>query len=792
MYRNYLKIAWRNLWKSKIFSFLNISGLAVGMAVAMIIALWAENEFSYDGFLPNSERIYQLERNILIDHELKTVPFLPLILSDVLLKEVPGIKLVTEMMGANECGLKVGDRKIQQNGKFVGSDFLRMFQFPLLKGNAADAFKDAYSIVLTESTAKTLFGDIDPMGKQVRLNNTHNLVITGILKDIPENSTLQFHYLISLDYLRQTDGFFRNPIDPWMANSPFIYVELDKNANEAAIAKRIKNIISEKSASNVRFHPELIMHPLIKWHLYSEFKNGKSVGGYIDYVRMFGTIGLLVLLIACINFMNLSTARSVKRAKEVGVRKAIGSYRSQLIIQFLSESVLLAFISFCFALLLVWLSLPFFNSLTGTTVRIPFASPLFWGVVFVYILFTGLLAGSRPAFYLSSFNAVQVLKGTIQSKRSAGIGRKALVVLQFSCSVALIISTFIIYQQIQYVKNRPVGFNYDRLLITQTSEDLYRNFEALKNDLLKTGMVESVSKSSSPLDRITSYPIIENWPGKQESDMPINTGNIAVSDNYFEAVGMKLKMGRNFLSSDSGCVIVNEAAIKEMRLKEPLNQLITVYHNQVWRIVGVVENAILESPFTPVVATIFAKAPQGSDYGYLFYRVKPSVNLEEAISGFERIFNRYNPAFPYSYSFADESYEEKFKLEKLIGKLSSILSGLAIFISCLGLFGLAAYTAEQRTKEIGVRKVLGASIVQLWILLCKDFVVLVLISSVIASPLAFYFLQKWLENYDYHISIAPWVFVVGAFIGLIITLITISFQAVKAAIANPVKNLRTE
>ncbi|HRG52491.1 MAG TPA: ABC transporter permease [Bacteroidia bacterium] len=792
MFRNYLKIAWRNLWKNKVFSLLNISGLAVGMAVAMIIALWAINEFSYDRFLPNSERIYQLQRNVKIDNELKTVPYLSIILSDVLRKEVPEIKYVTETTNPDEKGLKAGDKKLQQKGTYVGSDFLKMFQYPLLKGNAANALKDAYSIVLSESTAKALFGDADPMGKQVRLDNENDLTVTGILKDVPENATIRFNFLIPTSYLIQTSEGFRNPTDPWMANGPFIYVELQKNADEAVVARKIKNIIMEKSASNARLHPELIMHPLKKWHLYSEFKNGKSVGGYISYVYMFGTIGLLVLLIACINFMNLSTARSVKRAKEVGVRKAIGSYRSQLIVQFLSESVLLAFISFCFSLLIVGLSLPFFNALTGTTIHIPFASPLFWCIVILYLLLTGLLAGSRPAFYLSAFNPVQVLKGTIQSKRSAGNGRKVLVVVQFSCSVALIISTFIIYQQIQHVKNRPVGYDFNRLLMTRTSDDLYKNYVALKNELLKTGMVESVAKSSSPLDGINHYPIIENWPGKKESDMPINTGNMAVSDNYFETVGMKIKMGRNFLSSDTACIIVNETAIKEMGLKEPLNQVITVYHNEVWRIVGVVENSILESPYTPVVSTLFKKAPEGSDYGFIFYRIKPTVKTEEAIAVLEKIFNKYNPTFPYSFTFVDEDYNQKFKLEMLVGKLASILSGLAIFISCLGLFGLAAYTAEQRTKEIGVRKVLGASVIQLWMLLCKDFIVLVLISSIIASPLAFYFLQGWLQNYEYHISIAPWVFVVGAFIGLIITMITISFQAIKAAIANPVKNLRTE
>ena len=791
MLKNYFKIAFRNLAKNKVFSLLNISGLAVGMAVALIIALWAKNEFSYDTFLPDHERIYQLERNLLIDHELKTVPYLPLILSDVLDKEIPEIKYVTVNYSQGSNGLKAGDKKIESFGTFVGKDFLKMFQYPLLSGNAATVLKETYSIVLTASTAKALFGNADPMGKQVRLNNRDNLTVTGVMKDIPENSTMQFNYLIPVDYLVQSFPWIKNPLDPWFSNSPFIYIQLDEHANEAEVAKKIKNIIQEKSVASRPYHPELFMHPLKKWHLYSEFKNGKSVGGYISYVYMFVTIGLLVLIIACINFMNLSTARSVKRAKEVGVRKSIGSHRSQLIVQFLTESILICLISFCFSLLLVQLSLPFFNTLTGTTIHIPFESPVFWLAVISYVLLTGLLAGSRPAFYLSAFHPATVLKGTIQSKRSAGLGRKALIIMQFSCSLALIISTFIIYQQIQYVKNRPVGYNSDRLIMTEASDDLNKNYNVLKNALLNTGMVENVALASSPLNGIRAYPMIENWPGKQESEMPINTGLIAVSDNYFETVGMKLKTGRNFLSSDTACAVVNESAIKEMGLKEPLNQIITLYGNQHWRIVGVVENSIMESPFTQVVSTVFAKAQDG-DYGTVFYRVKTSVKMENALSSFEKIFDTYNPTFPYSYSFVDDAYNEKFKLEMLIGKLSIVMAALAIFISCLGLFGLAAYTAEQRTKEIGVRKILGASVIQLWMLLCKEFIVLILISCMIASPLAFYFLQGWLQNYDYHISIAPWVFVMSAIIGVLITLTTISFQAIKAAIGNPVKNLRTE
>lgn len=793
MFKNYLKIAFRNLWKSKVYSLINICGLAVGMGVALIIGLWVMNEFSFDRFLPDHEKIYQIERNVTVNNEKRTVPYLPLVLSDVLRAEIPEMEYVVETDLTTNNGLKAGEKKIERAGTFVAGDFLKIFQYPLLKGDMNSALKNAYSIVLTESTAKALFGEEEPMNKEVRINNAHNLTVTGILKDIPLNSSLQFNYLVPMAYLDQTDAGAKYSRVVWRANGFHIYVKLKNGADPERVNAKITNIISDKSIDNRRFHPELLLHPIDKWRLYSEFKGGRSVGGYITYVYMFGSIGLLVLLIACINFMNLSTARSAKRAKEVGVRKAIGSYRQQLIIQFLSESVLLTCISFCVSLLLVQLCLPFFNSLAGVSLLIPFQSGLFWIIILAYVLFTGLLAGSRPAFYLSSFNPATVLKGTIRTPKSAGTSRKILVVVQFTCSIALIISTFIIYQQIQHVKNRPVGFNIQRLLMTSISDDLYKSYDGLKNDMVQTGMIENIARASSPLNRITAYPVIETWPGKLASEDAINTGQIAISETYFETVGMKLSKGRFFLSSDdSTALIVNEAAVREMKLKDPLNQIISTSLGTQGRIVGVVEDAILESPYTPVVSTVFTKGENGTDAGTVFYRLKPTVNTADALNTFSKIFDKYNPTFPYIYSFVDDTYNEKFKLENLVGKLSSILSLLAIFISCLGLFGLAAYTAEQRVKEIGVRKVLGASVMQLWVLLCKDFIVLVLLSCIVASPLSFYFLQNWLQNYDYRISISPGVFIISAVIGLLITLVTISFQAIKAALANPVKSLRTE
>ncbi|HVV55860.1 MAG TPA: FtsX-like permease family protein, partial [Mucilaginibacter sp.] len=401
--------------------------------------------------------------------------------------------------------------------------------------------------------------------------------------------------------------------------------------------------------------------------------------------------------------------------------------------------------------------------------------------------------GSRPAFYLSSFNPVRVLKGTIQVGKAASLPRKILVVIQFSCSVALIISTVIIYQQIQYVKDRPAGYSADRLVSTGMSDDLSNNYNALKNDLLQSGMVESVTKASSPLTGIYWHTSIEKWPGQNPGELGINVGGITVTDNYFKTVGMKLVEGRDFSpdwSADTLNVIVNEAAVKRMGLKHPLNQLITYagLPYQV-RIIGVVQDALIESPFMPAEPTVFNHGRGGN---FVIYRLAAGVNPHDEMSKIGKIFDKYNPAYPFDYVFVDDAYNQKFNLEVLVGKLAGIFAGLAIFISCLGLFGLAAYVAEQRTKEIGIRKVLGASVAQVWALLSKDFVLLVMISCLIASPVALYFLKPWLAKYDYHISIGPGVFIFSAVAAIIITLFTISFQAIKAALANPVKSLRSE
>jgi putative ABC transport system permease protein len=794
MIKNYLKIAWRNMLNNKVYSALNIVGLAAGMAVALIIALWVFNQYSYDKFLPDYKQLYQVELNFTDPHEGEhTQQAVSLPIADVLRKNYPEVKYVAESDWMGQHDLLVGNKKLYMNGAAVGSDFLKMFQYPLIKGTSNSVFRDAYSIVLTESTAKALFGDADPIDKTVRIDNKHDVKVTGVMQDVSKNSSLQFNYLLPFSYSEQTEDWMKNARTTYYNNSFQMFVQLQSNADYGKLAPKIKNIVYNGGPQMRPAKPVVLLHPLKDWHLYSEFKNGKEVGGFIDYVRMFSIIGMLVLLIACINFMNLSTARSEKRAREVGVRKAIGSQRKDLIFQFLTESILITFLAFLLSVLFVQLALPSFNTLTGDFISIPYSNPIFWCIMISYVLATGLLAGSRPAFYLSSFNPVKVLKGSIQVGKAAALPRKILVILQFTCSIALIISTVIVYQQIQYAKDRPTGYSAARLMMTDMSGDLSNNYNALKNDLLLTGMVESVASASSPLTGIYMHTGIEKWPGQGAGELGLNVGGVSVSDNYFKTVGMKLLQGRDFSSNwsaDTLNVIINEAAVKRMGLKNPINQLIT--YNGIKspvRIIGVVKDALMESPFTPVEPAVFNHGRGGN---YVIYRLSSNAKTHDAIERITRIFNAYNPAYPYIYQFVDEEYNHKFNLETLVGKLAGVFAGLAIFISCLGLFGLAAYVAEQRTKEIGVRKVLGASVAQVWILLSKDFIVLVVISCLIASPIALYFLSNWLQKYNYRIAIGPGVFLLSAIAAIIITLVTISFQAIKAALTNPVKSLRSE
>jgi putative ABC transport system permease protein len=794
MFRNFLKIAWRNLLKSKTYSFINIAGLAAGMAVAMIIGLWISDEMSANRQFKNYETIYQVMMHQTFDGKRGTQTALPYPTGEELKAKYPDFKAVAMCDWGSNRSLVYGDKKISKYGHYIGEEAVSMFSLNILSGDK-NPLHDLHSIVLTEETAKALFPNENPLNKIVRMDNTIDLKVTAIVSKLPKNSSINFEYLVPFP--------LQESIYPWIKlyhktnwgnNSWQVFVQLNDRATEKSVDAKIRNVViahftDENTLKTIK--PEVFIHPMSKWRLYGDFENGVNTGGFIKYVRMFGILGLVVLLIACINFMNLSTARSEKRAKEVGVRKAVGSSRKQLIRQFLSESLFISVLAFLFALAIVALALPYFNRLTEKEMSLQFTSPIFWIIMIAFTMLTGLLAGSYPAFYLSSFNPVNTLKGNLNIGRSDALPRKILVVIQFASSVILMIGTTIIYQEIQHGKNRPIGFDNRGLISVFWSEDISKNYEALRADLLRTGAVVSICKSNSPPSDIYSNNNGWEWKSSQPVDKTVLFSTIATDYDYTKTIGIQLNAGRDFSRdyADSSSVILNEAAVKRMGLKNPVGELLK-WNDKKMTVVGVIPDIQMESPFRPIspLTIIFSK-----DWvGFLNVRINPNMSASAAIKRIQPVFDRYNPAFPFVYSFADTEYAKKFNYEELVGNLAAIIAVIAIFISCLGLFGLASFTAEQRIKEIGVRKVLGASVLSLWQLLSKDFVKLVLISCVIAIPVAYYFMNEWLKGYDYKISIGAGVFVMVIALSIIITLVTVSFQAIRAARANPTKSLRTE
>jgi putative ABC transport system permease protein len=790
MFKNYFKTAWRGLLNNRVFSLLNILGLGTGMAVALLIGLWVNYHYSFDRWLPNYQRVYQAGYRSVSNGIIETQTSVSYPLAEVIRKDVPGVEYVIPTDWDNYHGLVHGSEKVYLPGLMAGADFLKAFEYPLVQGNAGQVLKDRYSIVLTESTAKALFGREDAVGKTVRIDNYHDLTVTGILRDIPANTSIGFQYIVPFEFFRESVGNGEH----WGNNNIQTFVRLKPGVSYAQVEPLLRPLIKRYDPLDYQTNKyEVFLHPLKDWHLYSGFVNGVASGGFIDTVRLFAIIGLLVLVIAGINFVNLSTARSEKRSREVGIRKVVGSLRRDLVMQFLVESVVLTMLAFGLALVMVQAVLPAFNSLTGDVIRVPYTSGVFWMVMAGYVLLTGVLAGSRPAFYLSAFNPIRVLKGSLKVGKASALPRRVMVTLQFAASVGLIITTVIVYQQIQYAKDRPLGYDQQRLIMSDVSPDVQKNYVALKGELLRSGVVSSVTKSSSRVTTDGVYDDIDAWPGKMPGET-LGMLTVALSDaDYFQTMGMRFSSGANFtsdLGADTLNVILNEAAVKRMRLKEPLGQTITWAETKRVRIIGVVKNALMGSPFSPAIPTMFIYDPS---WAYVMtYRIADGVPTAKAIATLTGIFNKYNPSFPYQYGFVDKSYEAKFGLETLIGKLAGLFAGLAIFISCLGLFGLAAYVAEQRTKEIGVRKVLGASVGQVWMLLSRDFVALVLVGVVVATPVSLYFMRQWLQQFDYRISISPWVFVGAGLAALAITVVTVSFQAVKAAVMNPVKALRSE
>jgi ABC-type antimicrobial peptide transport system permease subunit len=786
MLKNYLIIAFRNLWRNKVYSFINIFGLAIGLTSAMLIFLWINDEMSYDQFHQKRNVLYKAWNRAVFDGELHCWNTTPAPLAPTLKKDYPEIKATARYNWVNPRLLTVGKKHLHIEGTEVDPDFLTMFGFPLLQGNPQTALNDVQSIVITESLAKKLFGKQNPMNQVIRIENKDNFKVTGIMKDLPKNTVFKFEYLLPWEYMKK-QGWD----DPYWGNNSYnTYVELNPNVAIEAVNKKIKNITIKNSGGKEQI--EVFLHSIKDWRLYSTFKNGKITGGRIEYVQLFGIIAIFILLIACINFMNLATARSEKRYKEVGIRKVIGATREKLIGQFLGESFLITVLAFFLAIIFTELALPTFNLLTEKTLAIYYSSFTYWLFALIFALAVGLLAGSYPAFYLSSFQPARVLKGTYKSPKSFINPRKILVVLQFTFSIGLIICTIIVFQQLQHAKNREQGYNKENLVYHYFTGSLEKNYELIKKELIEQNIAVSVCKTNHAITHNNSNTWGLSWKGKNPESKIVFDQMTGHSD-FSKTFGIQIVEGRDLdmttFKTDSAACIINQAAKKVMFLKNPIGENIR-YDDKDFKIVGIFKDFIWGSPYQPT-KPMFIRGGSGW-YNVMTFRLSKNLPTSENIKKAEAVFKKYNPYYPFDYQFVDEDYNKKFKMEQLIGTLANMFTILTIIIACLGLFGLSAYTAEQRTKEIGIRKVMGASVFSIVGLLSKDFLRLVIFAFLIASPIAYYLMNQWLKSYQYRIEISMIVFVAAGSVAVLIALLTVSFQAIKASFTNPVEALKYE
>jgi len=786
MIKSYLVVALRNLRKNKAFSFLNVSGLAIGMASAILILLWVQNEMSFDQFHKNRDFIYEAWNRGQMDDKIQCWNNTPQILGPTVKKDYPEVASVARTVNTWKV-TSVGDKKFSTESLIVDPEFLKIFSFPFIQGNGNTALESPNAVVVTQKMAKKMFRDQDPMNKVLRIDSL-NYIVSGILEDLPPNTRFHFDFLVNWNMIKTLgweDSFWEN-------NFVNTFVLLKPEVNPEIFNNKIRTISQVHSKGVVR--EEIFLHPLSKWHLYSRFENGKASGGEIETVRLFMIIAAFILLIACINFMNLSTARSEKRAKEVGIRKVSGALQSALVMQFLGESLLISAISGILALLLVQLFLPSFNLMIGKNLALPYTNMYFWLYALLFVLFTGLLAGSYPAFFLASFKPVSVLKGKFKNAQSLVTPRRALVVLQFSFAIVLIISTLVVIQQIKYAQQRDSGYNKSQLLYHYATGSVTQKYPLIKAELLRSGLVSMVNRTSWPLTQIWSDTWDLVWQGKSPYDKT-DFDRFSADENLVNLAGLKLMSGRDMdpvkYPTDSTAALLNEAAVKTMAFKNPIGQLVKD-DQKTYHIVGVVKNFILSSPFDPVKPMMIEGAGSQSGFNVINMKLAGGENIQSTLQSIEQIFKKYNPDYPFEYHLVDQDYARKFEDTQRTATLSALFAGLTILISCLGLFGLASFMAVQRTKEIGVRKVLGASVLDLWKMLSKDFVLLVLISLCIAVPAAYYFMNNWLVQFQYRAPLSWWIFASAGLGAIAITVITVSYQSIKAALANPVNSLRSE
>ena len=787
MIKNYFKTTLRSLLKNRSYSFLNIAGLAIGIACASLIFLWVQDELTFNHNFEKHDRLYTIYENQTYEGKISTFHATPGPMANVLKAEIPGIKTAARMTGGDDLLLALGDKTITEKGNYADPEILSILKLPFISGKAGNAFQQLHSVLISETMAKKFFGEADALGKTLKINNEQDYTVTGVFKDLPKNSTFQFQWLSPMENIDHKKPW----MDMWGANWARTYIELEPTANLTAVNQKLNHFIAGKTKNENT--TQCFLFAMNDWNLHDNFVDGKMTGGRIQYVKLFSFIAWIILLIACINFMNLSTARSEQRAKEVGVRKVMGAGKGKLIGQFIVEAIMMSFIAVSVAVGLIYLAMPSFDNLVQKNLGVDLFEPSHLAYLISISIITGLLAGSYPAFYLSSFNPITVLKN-IKIKSAAGSGfiRQSLVVMQFSVSIILIIGTVIIYQQIQHVKNRELGYTKNNLVYINLQGKEADNFTSVYNDLKQSGVVADAALSDNRVLEVGSNTDNYSWSGKDASKNPLISWE-NVSPQFISTMGMKLVAGRDFQTNstlDSNNVIINEAFAKQMGKEGRVGGIIRDGGKKAYQITGIVNDFLYNDIYASAAPVLLYNHPAGTSI--LTIRLKIGSNLTDALTKIGAIIKADNPGYPFEYQFIDDDFNQLFKTETLTGTLAGVFATLAIFISCLGLFGLAAYTAERRIKEIGIRKVLGATVAGLAGLLSKDFLKLVLISCLLAFPAAWWALNNWLQTYQYHVTINLWVFALAGITALLIALVTVSYQAIKAALMNPVKNLRAE
>lgn len=769
MVKSYFKVGWRNMLRSKGYSAINISGLAIGMTVALLIGLWVFDELTFDKHFNNYDRIVQVMQHQTYNGQVGTQVANPAVMAEEI-RNVYGsdFKHVLQSSWNNNHTLTYGEKIFSKTGSYFEPGVVDMLSLNIIHGTK-DGLKDMNSILLAESVAKSYFGEEDPINKMLRLDNEIDVKVTAVYEDLPENTSFQDLKIImpwSL-YLSQ-NTWIQKMEDPWGSNFTQTFAQLNENADLETVSTRIKDVkINQQGEEERRYKAVVFLHPMNKWHLYSDFKAGVNTGGRIDNVWLFGITGIFVLLLACINFMNLSTARSEKRSKEVGIRKSIGSARGQLITQFFSESIMIALFAFVLAIGLGFIALPSFNTIAGKNISIPWSSPLFWLAGIGFTLVTGLFAGVYPALFLSSFQPVKVLKGSFKMGKLASLPRKVLVVFQFAISIFLIIGTIVVYKQIQFAQGRPLGYTADGLITVGVNSERHKHFEAIRTELKTENAIVELAESGSPTTEVWNTNGGFDWEGK-DPNLAVDFPNNAVTYEYGKTIGWQITTGRDFsrdFATDSTAFILNESAVKFIGLKDPLGKILK-WNGENYTVIGVVKDILVQSPYTPVRPAMWHLSENSENV--FIIKLNPNRNAQESLSKVEEVFKKFDPTSPFDAGFVDEAFAQKFGNEKRIGTLAAFFAALAVLISCLGLFGLASFVAEQRTKEIGIRKVMGASVNNLWQMLSKDFVVLVIIASVIAIVFAYFYYKNWLEGFEYRTTISWWIFALTALGALIL------------------------